>query len=590
MPFNGNGLFELDDSNPVVGGTTIQSTWANTTLPDIADGLGNCITKDGQTTPTNHIPFGGFKAKDLAPGTESGDAVTIGQLASTDSGKGASLIGLPGFGTVDQAIVWRVPDAVGDALADGSGTDDGPAIQAAIDYCDANGIGTLVLDNKRYGTRQTIYGKGHVNIVGQGKSASFIQRLTGSDPLMPLFRMDDSPGSNFVIPNYSGFTLQGLGNISTIGANAADQAPAFIATQKCNVDLRAYRCGGPGWYADGNMSHEESGCFAFGMLNEESGDNTNNVNWILDVESCYGDAFYSNVAPAVSENTNAYYVFVKRAFRWSGWAANIEQGRRCYVHIQQCEGAAGTYDGGDPGGQIRFGDNAIFCKGFVQYSEGDLAYGCLFEAASYGNYFESLHDVFLDDNRPEVTVVDLSLGRNSWDIRGTGENMIGIAQQSTGDYTQSGIGAYETRGKLIYPDNTPADYILISPWRRTSGSADKQQAFGRINFGARTTTTSSGFRHLHGFSDISVRNITDYSSAWMSGVGPSASNLRLVTLVYDSVTWIALAQDEDDEMFRHATYSGTLSQRLNQLFKVDSADVSSVTDYVPTSDGMAAFP
>jgi hypothetical protein len=62
VAFNGSGTFSLVAGNPVVTGTTISSTWANNTLSDIAsNGLTVCLTKDGQTTPTANLNFGGFR-------------------------------------------------------------------------------------------------------------------------------------------------------------------------------------------------------------------------------------------------------------------------------------------------------------------------------------------------------------------------------------------------------------------------------------------------------------------------------------------------------------------------------------------------
>lgn len=57
MSFNGSGTYTLPLPD-VVTGTTISSTWANTTLGNIAtNGLSMCIVKDGQTTTTASIPF-----------------------------------------------------------------------------------------------------------------------------------------------------------------------------------------------------------------------------------------------------------------------------------------------------------------------------------------------------------------------------------------------------------------------------------------------------------------------------------------------------------------------------------------------------
>lgn len=86
MSYNGSGTFNLYAGNPVVTGTTISSTWANNTLSDIATGLSNCMTRDGQSPPTANIPMGGFKLTNLANASSSGDALTYGQAPMLSSG------------------------------------------------------------------------------------------------------------------------------------------------------------------------------------------------------------------------------------------------------------------------------------------------------------------------------------------------------------------------------------------------------------------------------------------------------------------------------------------------------------------------
>jgi hypothetical protein len=81
LAYNGSGVFSLVSGNPVITGTTISSTWANNTLSDIANnGLTNCLTKDGQTTPTANLTMGNFRLTALANATASTDAITAGQV------------------------------------------------------------------------------------------------------------------------------------------------------------------------------------------------------------------------------------------------------------------------------------------------------------------------------------------------------------------------------------------------------------------------------------------------------------------------------------------------------------------------------
>ena len=60
MARNGSGVYTLPSGNPVVTGSIISSTWANTTLNDIASALTNSISTDGQTTPVSSLPMGGY--------------------------------------------------------------------------------------------------------------------------------------------------------------------------------------------------------------------------------------------------------------------------------------------------------------------------------------------------------------------------------------------------------------------------------------------------------------------------------------------------------------------------------------------------
>jgi hypothetical protein len=81
MSFNGTGTFVINSSGqPVVSNTVASATVFNAFTADIATGLSTCITKDGQTTPTNNIPMGGFKITGLGAGTVGTDAVRLSQL------------------------------------------------------------------------------------------------------------------------------------------------------------------------------------------------------------------------------------------------------------------------------------------------------------------------------------------------------------------------------------------------------------------------------------------------------------------------------------------------------------------------------
>lgn len=80
MSRNGTGTYSLPAGNPVVTNTTISSTWANTTLSDIASALTGSVASDGQTPMTGALDMNTRKVVNLANGTVSTDAINLGQL------------------------------------------------------------------------------------------------------------------------------------------------------------------------------------------------------------------------------------------------------------------------------------------------------------------------------------------------------------------------------------------------------------------------------------------------------------------------------------------------------------------------------
>jgi hypothetical protein len=76
MSRNGSGTYNLPAGNPVVTGTTISSTWANTTLSDMANAITGSIAADGQTTitgalkgPNGTVAFAGVGQTKIPSGT-----------------------------------------------------------------------------------------------------------------------------------------------------------------------------------------------------------------------------------------------------------------------------------------------------------------------------------------------------------------------------------------------------------------------------------------------------------------------------------------------------------------------------------------
>lgn len=82
MARNGSGTYVLPAGNPVVTGTTISSTWANSTLTDIAAALTGSISTDGQTLPVANLPMGGYIHTGVGNATLSTQYASAGQVQS----------------------------------------------------------------------------------------------------------------------------------------------------------------------------------------------------------------------------------------------------------------------------------------------------------------------------------------------------------------------------------------------------------------------------------------------------------------------------------------------------------------------------
>jgi hypothetical protein len=123
MSRNGSGTYSLPAGNPVVTGTPISSTWANTTLSDIATALTGSVASDGQTTMTGNLPMGNNQITGLADGTLTTDAVTKGQM--------------------DTALAGYQPDITANGILKGDGAGVITAAVAGTDYAGISNVQTF---------------------------------------------------------------------------------------------------------------------------------------------------------------------------------------------------------------------------------------------------------------------------------------------------------------------------------------------------------------------------------------------------------------------------------------------------------------
>jgi len=82
MSRNGSGTYTLPAGNPVVTGTVVASTWANSTFTDVAAALTDSVAADGQTPMTGDLDMNTNKVINLDPATVAGNAVEYTQFVN----------------------------------------------------------------------------------------------------------------------------------------------------------------------------------------------------------------------------------------------------------------------------------------------------------------------------------------------------------------------------------------------------------------------------------------------------------------------------------------------------------------------------
>lgn len=85
MPRNGAGTMSLPTGNPVVTNTPIDSVVHNNTNTDLALGISNSVSNDGQTTILANLPMSGFRHTNVGAGLARTDYATVGQIQDAGS-------------------------------------------------------------------------------------------------------------------------------------------------------------------------------------------------------------------------------------------------------------------------------------------------------------------------------------------------------------------------------------------------------------------------------------------------------------------------------------------------------------------------
>ncbi len=100
MPFNGLGVWErlYSWANDAANSIFVRSDRMDNEMNDMASGLSNCITRDGQSLPTTNIPFGTFKITGLGSGASPTDSVNYGQVFNSPTFVSPSASVTPAYG------------------------------------------------------------------------------------------------------------------------------------------------------------------------------------------------------------------------------------------------------------------------------------------------------------------------------------------------------------------------------------------------------------------------------------------------------------------------------------------------------------
>lgn len=100
MPYNGTGTFVRNYSwvQDAANGIVVDATRMDTDTNDIASGLSDCVTRDGQSPALANLPMGGFKFTGLANGAAPTDSVNYGQVFSSPTFTTPRALATPSLG------------------------------------------------------------------------------------------------------------------------------------------------------------------------------------------------------------------------------------------------------------------------------------------------------------------------------------------------------------------------------------------------------------------------------------------------------------------------------------------------------------
>lgn len=164
MAFNGAGLFTriYQWVNDAALGLNVDATRTDTDSNDIASGLSNCVTRDGQSPWLANLPAAGFKLTGLGAGMNAADSVTFSQVFNSPIFVTPSATTSPILGdnslrlattafVVQQAFSVALPAQPGDAVPRALFTVSGVASWKAIGIVRVPRTANTVIDGTNIG-------------------------------------------------------------------------------------------------------------------------------------------------------------------------------------------------------------------------------------------------------------------------------------------------------------------------------------------------------------------------------------------------------------------------------------------------------
>ena len=236
MPFNGSGVFTrlYKWVSDAAAGLNVDATRMDADSDDIASGLTNCLTRDGQSAPTTDISWASHKIKDLANGTSPGDAVNYSQLSAVAN---ETIV------TLNAGTTTLTADAVGKYHIAPSGTSvTGVNLPLLANVVSGNKV--LLINNTSAAFSVSRQGSDTITAVSGSGTITSISMKPGSTLTMVSTGSSWSP--------LDGSAALTLGGVGILGSSAA--AKGFLWVGNILIQWMTATAAEPGSYADNNYA------------------------------------------------------------------------------------------------------------------------------------------------------------------------------------------------------------------------------------------------------------------------------------------------------------------------------------------------